>query len=137
MRNSLRYHREDRCLAKSFFDSSLRKHSKSTSDDSLKTLIRKGPENSYIIVVLAGTLTWQRRMVRNEMALSTEAQARDVANERLVEYLNRKRARRQGRRRTKRVTSKWRPASCRGNSGCQSRLHSSDSVSRTSRLAGK
>lgn len=70
VRNSWRYQKPDNRLAEGFFDGSLWERSKRTSDDSLKTLIRQGLENTSVTVVLAGAQTWQRRWVRYEIARS-------------------------------------------------------------------
>jgi hypothetical protein len=53
-----------------FFDSSVFEASKRKSDDSLKTFLRNGLENTSVTCVLAGTDTWTRRWVRYEIARS-------------------------------------------------------------------
>ncbi|MDI7925227.1 TIR domain-containing protein, partial [Ferirhizobium litorale] len=53
-----------------FFDSSVFEASKRENDDTLKTFLRKGLENTSVTCVLAGTNTWQRRWVRYEIARS-------------------------------------------------------------------
>jgi hypothetical protein len=53
-----------------FFDSSVFEAFKKKGDDSLKTFLRKGLENTSVTCVLAGTETWNRRWVRYEIARS-------------------------------------------------------------------
>lgn len=53
-----------------FFDSSVFEASKRENDESLKTFLRKGLENTSVTCVLTGTNTWKRRWVRYEIARS-------------------------------------------------------------------
>ncbi|NNU35662.1 TIR domain-containing protein [Rhizobium sophorae] len=53
-----------------FFDSSVFEASKRENDDTLKSFLRKGLENTSVTCVLTGTNTWQRRWVRYEIARS-------------------------------------------------------------------
>ncbi|TAU59864.1 hypothetical protein ELI45_31045 (plasmid) [Rhizobium ruizarguesonis] len=53
-----------------FFDSSVFEASKRENDDTLKTFLRKGLENTSVTCVLTGTDTWKRRWVRYEIARS-------------------------------------------------------------------
>lgn len=53
-----------------FFDSSVFEASKKDGDDSLKTFLRKGLENTSVTCVLAGSDTSSRRWVRYEIARS-------------------------------------------------------------------
>ena len=69
VRNSWVVRKEDQD-DRGFFDSSVFEAAKKESDDSLKTFLRKGLENTSVTCVLTGTNTWQRRWVRYEIARS-------------------------------------------------------------------
>lgn len=70
IRNSWRYQHEGRREAEGFFDGSIWERSKRTSDDSLKTLIREGLQNTSVTCILVGSETYARRWVRYEIARS-------------------------------------------------------------------
>jgi MTH538 TIR-like domain (DUF1863) len=53
---------------RSFYDSSLWESRKITDEEALKKLIRAGVLYTSAVCVLAGTMTWQRRWVRYEIA---------------------------------------------------------------------
>jgi hypothetical protein len=53
---------------RSFYDSSLWENRKITNEEALKKLIRAGVLYTSAVCVLAGTMTWQRRWVRYEIA---------------------------------------------------------------------
>lgn len=57
-------------VSSGFFDSSVFESSKKESEDSLKTFLRKGLENTSVTCVLVGSETWTRRWVRYEIARS-------------------------------------------------------------------
>ena len=56
--------------AEGFFDGSLWESKKLSGDESLKSLIRDGLQNTSVTVVLVGEHTWARRWVRYEIARS-------------------------------------------------------------------
>src|SRR3954471_17938806 len=70
VRQSWRFRRENEREAYGFFDASLWERSKRQGDESLKSLIHEGMNNTSVTCVLAGTYTWQRRWVRYEIARS-------------------------------------------------------------------
>lgn len=57
-------------IDRGFFDSSVFEAAEKKGDDSLKTFLREGLENTSVTCVLAGTDTWARRWVRYEIARS-------------------------------------------------------------------
>lgn len=57
-------------IDRGFFDSSVFEANQKEGDDSLKSFLREGVENTSITCVLAGTDTWKRRWVRYEIARS-------------------------------------------------------------------
>ena len=69
VRNSWVVKTEDQ-IGVGFFDSSVFEASKKESEESLKTFLRKGLDNTSVTCVLAGTKTWTRRWVRYEIARS-------------------------------------------------------------------
>ncbi|MEM8492235.1 MAG: TIR domain-containing protein [Pseudomonadota bacterium] len=70
VRNSWRFRRETERLSQGFFDGSIWEASQRTSDESLKSLIRSGVENTSVTCVLIGANTHARRWVRYEIAQS-------------------------------------------------------------------
>lgn len=70
IRNSWRFGHESTREGRGFFDGSLWEKSQRTNDESLKSLIRNGLENTSVTCVLAGTYTYIRRWVRYEIARS-------------------------------------------------------------------
>lgn len=69
VRNSWVVKTEDQ-IDRGFFDSSVFEASKKNGDESLKTFLRKGIDNSSVTCILTGTDTWTRRWVRYEIARS-------------------------------------------------------------------
>lgn len=70
VRNSWRFPSERQREAEGFFDGSLWESAKRKSDESLKSLIRAGMQNTSVTCVLVGASTWTRRWVRYEIARS-------------------------------------------------------------------
>ncbi|HEY5512472.1 MAG TPA: TIR domain-containing protein [Geomonas sp.] len=69
VRNSWVVKPEDQ-VSRGFFDSSVFEASKKESEESLKTFLRAGLNNTSVTCVLTGTNTWSRRWVRYEIARS-------------------------------------------------------------------
>jgi len=70
VRNSWRYGRENDREGYGFFDASIWETAKRTNDDSLKSLIRTGIQNSSVTCLLSGRETYRRRWVLYEIARS-------------------------------------------------------------------
>jgi len=69
VRNSWVVKPEDE-IDRGFFDSSVFEASQKNGDDSLKSFLREGVDNTSVTCVLAGNDTWSRRWVRYEIARS-------------------------------------------------------------------
>ncbi len=68
VRNTWKISHPDSSANRSFYDSSLWEARKLTSPDGIKKLIRLGVLSTSAVCVLAGSMTWDRRWVRYEIA---------------------------------------------------------------------
>ena len=68
VRNNWKISHPDSALARGFFDSSLWEERKLTSPEAIKKLIAAGVLYTSAVCVLAGSMTWDRRWVRYEIA---------------------------------------------------------------------
>jgi MTH538 TIR-like domain (DUF1863) len=68
VRNAWKITHPDSSLNRSFYDSSLWEDRKLVAPESIKQLIRLGVLRTSVVCVLAGSITWDRRWVRYEIA---------------------------------------------------------------------
>ena len=68
VRNTWKIKHPDSTTNRSFYDSSLWEARKLTNPDSIKQLIRLGVLGTSAVCVLAGSMTWNRRWIKYEIA---------------------------------------------------------------------
>jgi hypothetical protein len=68
VRNAWKITHPDSSSNRSFYDSSLWGNRKLSGPDAIKNVIRLGVVSTSVVCVLVGSLTWNRRWVRNEIA---------------------------------------------------------------------
>jgi hypothetical protein len=68
VRNAWKITHPDSSLNRSFYDSSLWETRKLVGPESIKQLIRLGVRSTSVVCVLAGSMTWNRRWVKYEIA---------------------------------------------------------------------